>query len=96
MIVMLLHGAGWILRPRRAGRSRFGRAMIRVRCQRGQGHVGHAIRSLLRLRLLLRLDRRSLSVHARLWHLLATTPTGRVEASSNPPADRTHRAEEDV
>lgn len=65
-----------------------------MRCQRGQGHVDHTFR-FLQLRLLRRLqrDRRSLSVHARLRHLLrSTTPTRRVEASSGLSTDRTHRA----
>jgi len=53
-MILMLHGARWILRPRCTGRSMFGRTMIRIRCQRGQGHIGHAIRS-FRLRLLLRL-----------------------------------------
>lgn len=76
-MILITYSAGYITRPLSTSSSLL-LAMIPVRCQGGQGHIGDTF-LLLRFRLLLDLqrDRWSLSVHARLWHRFTTGLTSR-------------------
>lgn len=77
LMILITYTTWYIMRPL-CSRDFLFLTMIPVRCQRGQGHIGHTF-LVLRFWLLLDLqrDRWSLNVHTRLWHRFTTGLTSR-------------------